>query len=315
MKRNIYTLTLSPAFDYVLKFNNFEKNKTNRALFRDMYAAGKGVHVSMLLKNLNQESEAIIFTSGNLEEYFLNDLTKNNVKFKNFKSEEEIRINLKLIDHEQTESNVISPKISQEEIDRLKQYLSDNLKEDDLVVISGSSPEGLGKNVYFEIGQIVTDKSAHLVVDAFGPLLTNTFKAKPFLIKPNLEELELTSQRKLTSLAEIIEAGQEIINQGVENVLVSLGKDGAMLITKEKTYIGSIPKTNLELVNAAGAGDSLLAGFIKTYFDTHDFEQALKFGIISGSATAYSNRIASLEMINNLLKFSQTIEMKVINNE
>jgi 1-phosphofructokinase len=244
MKQKIYTITLAPAFDYVLKFNSFEKNKTNRPFSRDLYAAGKGVHVSMMLNNFQQKSEAIIFTSGNLKSYFLKDLTKNKVNFKNFNSVEEIRINLKLLDVDQTESSVLSPKIEFEEISHLKKYLKKKLKKDDLVIIAGSSPKNLGEKIYFEIGKIVQQKAAYLIVDAFGPLLSNTFKAQPFLIKPNLEELELTSQKKLTSLEEIIAVGKEILNQGVKNILLSLGKDGAMLMNREKTYLCSIPKTN-----------------------------------------------------------------------
>ncbi|WP_338969356.1 1-phosphofructokinase family hexose kinase [Spiroplasma endosymbiont of Labia minor] len=312
MTKKIYVLTLSPALDYILKFDDFKKGKTNRPITTDIYAAGKGIHVSMMLNVLNQDNESIIFINGLMESFFLNDLNKSKINYKKFNSAQNIRINLKIIDDSQTEASAKAPAIISTEIDKLKWYLDEVLTKNDVLIISGSSPDNLGNYIYKELGAIANKNTALLVIDSFGVLLLNSLTEKPFLIKPNLEELETTLNVKINNDEDLISAANKLIQLGTQNVLVSKGNKGAILITKDKVFSASIPKTIFKLNNAAGAGDSMLAGFIQKFIETNDFEKSFKTSILCGSATAYSERIADAKMIEMINKFENTINIKII---
>lgn len=314
MQRNIYIITLAPAIDYILWFDNFQKTKTNRPFATDKYAAGKGIHISMLLNSLDQMNESIIFTKGCFENFFLKDLEKNKINFKNFNATQDIRINLKIIDNDQTESSAKAPEIDYSEINKMKNYLLNKMTEKDILILTGSVPTTLGDNIYQELGQIAQEKRCLLIIDAFGPLLINGLTNEPFLIKPNVEELAQTTNMQIKNKKDIIKASNIMLKLGAKNVLVSNGNKGAILINKEKIYFANIPKTNFKLNNAAGSGDSMLAGFVKSYLEENDFTKALKWAVLSGSATAFSRRIADKAMMKKMVQYLDTINIKIINN-
>ncbi|WP_051350855.1 1-phosphofructokinase family hexose kinase [[Acholeplasma] multilocale] len=300
MQPKIYVISLSPAVDYILKFDDLVKNKTNRPFETEMYPAGKGIHVSMILNSLDMKSESIVFTHGAFEEYFYKSLDDINVEYKKFKAEGNIRFNLKLIDSQQTECSATSPKIESGELNKLKEYLLQNLSEGDYLITTGSIPSGVDHRIYAELAEIANLKSAKVVVDSFGDSLEYALDKKPFLIKPNVDELSMTTKRNLVSDEDIAEAAQELLDRGVQNILISMGHDGAMLINRDIRIKCQIGNWNKKLVNAAGAGDSMLGGFVSEYIRTGDYMSSLKMGIICGSATAYSDKIATSELIEEL---------------
>ncbi|WP_342269315.1 1-phosphofructokinase family hexose kinase [Spiroplasma endosymbiont of Aspidapion aeneum] len=313
MSKKVYTVSLSPAIDYIIKVDNLVKGKTNRPFETDIYPAGKGIHVSMMLNNLGIKNKAIIFSSGEFENFFYSGLKKINVNYKKFEAVSNIRINVKLIDKDQTEFSAQTSQIKPRQLNLMKEYFGKELVEGDIVVFSGSIPKNTSETIYGELVELVTKKQCLSVVDSFGVPLLKAIDQKPFLIKPNIEELSLTYNKKLGNFNDLRDLILKIICTGVENVLVSMGKDGAALFTKERIYKCSIPTVGLELVNAAGAGDSMVAGFIYKYLETNNPLESLKFSIITGCATAFSNRIADIEMINEILKYEKTINVESLN--
>ncbi|QEH61481.1 1-phosphofructokinase [Spiroplasma chinense] len=300
MKNKIYIISLSPSLDYIVKFDNLKIGETNRPIETEIYAAGKGIHMSMLLNNIGVDNESIVFTNGEFESFFYNDLDKIGIKYKKFPSEGDIRINLKLIDDNQTECSAKSPMILEENIERLFNYLEKNVNPNDYVIAAGSVPQGVDSDIYARIVNKVNNLKAFCVIDAFGEALNNAIKERPFLIKPNKTELELTTGIKINSETDLIKAAEKLLHEGVKNVLISMGEEGAVFInetTKVKCEIGS---WNKKLVNAAGAGDSMMAGFVAKWIETNDIEASLKNGIICGSATAFSNKIATHNLIKEL---------------
>ncbi|AOG60446.1 1-phosphofructokinase [Spiroplasma helicoides] len=310
MANNIYVISLSPAIDYILKFDDFIKDKTNRPYYTEMYAAGKGIHISMLLNNLGLKNESIIFSNGSFEEYFYKDLDSLNINYKKFKANGDIRINLKLIDSNQTECSVKSPSIDDQEIEKMFEYLEKNVQKNDYIIATGSIPKGVDENIYSKIAKLAQKLEAYCVVDAFGKALLDSLNHKPFLIKPNKDELSLTFNKPINTQEDAIGAAKKLIELGAQNVIVSMGSEGAILINKDKIIKSSIGKWNKSLVNAAGAGDSMLGGFIYNYIKTQKLEDSLKMGITCGSATAFSNKIASKELIDELLLNIDTIKIE-----
>ncbi|AXK51715.1 1-phosphofructokinase family hexose kinase [Spiroplasma alleghenense] len=302
MNNNIYVVSLSPAFDYILKFDDLVRGKTNRPRETELYPAGKGIHVSMLLNSLRVPNESLIFSNGKLEPFFYSGLDSIKIKYKKFNSEGDIRINVKLIDKDQTECSATAPTIKNSELEIFKDYLRNNIKPNDFVVVTGSVPAGVDAKIYSEIVQITNSLSAHCLVDAFGDSLNLAVKEKPFLIKPNSEELSLTTGIKITSQDDLIKAAKILLSKGVKNILISQGEEGAIFINNDIALKCNIGNWNKKLVNAAGAGDSMLAGFLSEYIKTKDYAQALKMGIVCGSATAYCNKIADSDLIDELLK-------------
>ncbi|AKX34260.1 1-phosphofructokinase [Spiroplasma litorale] len=312
MKNNIYVISLSPAIDYILKFDDFLLNKTNRPYYTEMYPAGKGIHISMILNNLGFANESLIFSSGKFEEYFYKYLDIESIKYKKFNSKGDIRINIKIIDSQQTECSVLSPEIDANEIEKLFKYLRNNAKTNDYIIATGSIPNNVGNDIYSKIAVLSNEIGCKFVIDSYGTSLLEAVNKKPFLIKPNKDELSLTLNKKIESDEDIIEAGNTLLNKGVENILVSLGSEGAIFMNKNNVYKASIGKWNHNLVNAAGAGDSMLAGFISKYIEKNNFKESLIMGIVCGSATAFSNKIASKDLIDNLLENVSSIKLDIL---
>ncbi|UZK64575.1 1-phosphofructokinase family hexose kinase [Mycoplasma mycoides subsp. capri] len=313
MHNKIYIVSLSPSIDYILKFENFLKNKTNRPKNQYMYAAGKAIHISMLLNRLNIDNELLVFTNGSFETFFYNNLKKEQIRYKKFKSNGDIRINLKIIDNEQTESSSYAPEINISELNKLKKYLNNILQQDDVLILTGSLPINADTNIYAELVELANLKRAYSVVDTFKEPLLKAVEQQPFLIKPNKDELEATFNKELQNDSDIINQSKILLQKGCKNVLVSLGSDGAILVTSTKIYKASLPKWNYKVDNVAGAGDSMIAGFITKYLQTNDYIKALKFSLICGSATAFSYKIASKEFIDELSNYVDKIEVNEIN--
>lgn len=296
----IYTVTFNPALDYVIKVDNFTLGAINRTKREDIYYGGKGLNVSTVLTNLGYESIALGFIAG-----FTGDVIEKGAKSLGFctdfiKVREGLsRINVKLKSDEETEINGQGPKTTKEDIDKLFTKL-EKLKEKDILILSGSIPNTLDEDIYEKIMERVQEKNIQIVVDATKDLLLNVLKYRPFLIKPNNYELGEMFNVILNNDDDIISYAKKLQEKGARNVLISMAGDGALLITENgEVFKSEVPKG--EVKNSVGAGDSMVAGFIAGYLTSNNYEEALKMGTAAGSASAFSEGLATKEKVMSLL--------------
>lgn len=292
----IYTITLNPALDYDIYVDNFKTNELNLSKKNKFRVGGKGINVSIMLKNLGIDSIALGFIGGFTGDYILSELNRLNISNDLIKINDVTRINIKLNDNnKETEIAGISPKIDEKSLDKLYEKIK-LLNSNDLLILSGSINKNLDICLYKEISK---NTKAKVILDTRGEnLLDNIYNN--LLIKPNIKELEIMFGKKIESEDELFNLCKLLFNKGVENIIVSLGGDGAYLVTKDSMYKASVPKG--EVINTIGAGDSMVAGFIYSYVNNMNLEETLKMSISCGSATAYSYEIGKKEMVFNLYK-------------
>ena len=297
----IYTITFNPALDYISQVENFEIGKINRTKMEKILPGGKGLNVSTVLKNLGIESTALGFIAGFTGDELKTRIENRGIKTDFIKVEKGItRINVKISSKEETALNGNGPEITEKDIDRLLEKIKE-IKKEDIVILAGNIPRCINNDIYEIIFKTLEKNNVTFVVDATKELLMNVLKYKPFLIKPNKEELEETFKEKIETEEEIIVHAKKLQQMGAQNVLISLGGDGAILVTKdEKEYYLKAPKG--KVLNTVGAGDSMVAGFIAGYVKNGDFEYAFKMGIATGSASSFSMNLATAEEVANLLK-------------
>ena len=297
----IYTVTLNPSIDYVIKMDHLNTGHVNRVNSENVYPGGKGINVSRILKTLGKDNVATGFISGFTGDFIEKSLHDLKVSSDFIKLENGFtRINVKVKSDEETEINGQGPHISDEKLQELFDKLA-RLNKGDILVLAGSIPSTLDESLYEKIMVKVKEIGIKVVVDATKNLLLNVLKFNPFLIKPNNHELEEIFDVKLHNMDDIATYAKKLQDMGARNVLVSMGKDGALLLTEdEDIYVSSAPKGNV--INSVGAGDSMVAGFICGYVNTNSYEEALKLGAASGSATAFSSDLAEREFIYELLK-------------
>lgn len=297
----IYTVTFNPSLDYIVSVKDFKTGKINRVCDEIIYPGGKGINVSIVLKNLGIENTALGFIAG-----FTGKEIEHTLKewgcFTDFIPIEQgmSRINIKLRSNEESEINGQGPSISQRELTCLYEKL-DILKEGDILVLAGSIPTSMPDSVYEDIMKYLQGKKIKIVVDATKDLLVNVLKYHPFLIKPNNHELEEIFHEKINGKEDIKRMAVKLKELGAENVLVSMAGDGAILLSEDGKYYESLaPKGRL--VNSVGAGDSMVAGFLAGYLDDFNFEKAFYMGIATGSASAFSEKLATQKEVIKLLE-------------
>ena len=296
----IYTVTLNPSIDHVIEMNELQEGIVNKVNIENFYAGGKGINVSKILKEHGVENIALGFISGFTGEFIKNNLEQCGIKndFINVLNGYS-RINMKIKTNEnETEINGLGPSISSSNIKDLFNQL-EKLSSNDILVLAGSIPPSLSDNFYEEIMKQLSTKNVKIIVDARNNLLLNVLKYRPFLIKPNHHEISEIFKKEIKTIDELIFHGNKLKEMGAQNVLISMGGDGAILITESnEIYRSNIPKGTLK--NSVGSGDSMVGGFITGYLKTNDYKEALKLGAASGSATAYSNDLAKISFINEL---------------
>ena len=304
----IYTVTLNPSIDYVVETDKLKIGEVNRANKEELYPGGKGINVSLMLNELQAENTALGFLGGFIGEYIENTLASKGVNTEFIKLEEGFsRINLKIKNEVETEINGKGPHISEEKLQLLYKKI-EKLKDEDILVLCGSIPKSLSNTLYQDIISMAAKKNVKVIVDATSNLLLNTLKYNPFLIKPNIHELEEIFEIKIDSIDDTIFYATKLKDMGAKNVLISMGKDGALLIdSKGKIYLSNAPYG--DVVNTVGSGDSMVAGFISGYLKTKDYKEALKLGASCGSATAFSSGIGEKKLIDTL---KNEIEIKEI---
>lgn len=297
----IYTVTFNPSLDYIVKVDNFTVGMVNRSEEETIFPGGKGINVSIVLNNLGIKSEVLGFIAGFTGEEIKNKVeemgcTTNLIKLKDGLS----RINVKLKGKVESEINGGGPNIDEKSLNNLFEKLGE-LEKGDILVLAGSIPRSLPEDIYEKIMEKLQDKDIKIVVDATNDLLVNVLKYKPFLIKPNNHELGEIFNVVLKTDEEIIEYARKLQEKGAQNVLISMAGDGAILIDSNgKSYKSGVPKGKVK--NSVGAGDSMVAGFIAGYLNTNNLYNAFKMGIATGSASAFSEKLANKEEVMKLLK-------------
>lgn len=297
----IYTITFNPSLDYIVSVPDFKLGATNRTSSELIYPGGKGINVSIVLKNFGIDSVALMFAAG-----FTGEEIKRLLSIKGIKTDiidvasGSSRINVKLRGVKETEINGAGPEYSKPDIDKLYEKL-DSLVSGDYLILAGSIPPSLPSGIYEDILSRLDGKGIRFIVDASGELLTKVLKYRPFLIKPNRDELEGIFDCSIKDNEEVAHYAKKLQEMGAENVLVSLAGDGALLISSEGDVFESLPPEG-KVVNSVGAGDSMVAGFLAGYQDSGRYEDAFYLGLCTGSASAYSEDFATPNEVKALLR-------------
>ncbi len=297
----IYTITFNPSLDYTISVRGFETGKINRTVHESIFAGGKGINVSMVLRNLGTDSTALGFIAGFTGKEIERRLKEQGIQTDLIEAEEGYsRINVKMKDGKtETEINGAGPVIKEAQIHALYEKL-DRLTNKDLLVISGSVPSCLPDDMYERILERLVGKDIPVVVDAAGGLLKKVLPYHPFLVKPNNHELGDIYGVNLKTRKEVIPYAEKMRAQGAQNVLVSMAGEGAVLAAEDgKIYECAAPKGVVR--NSIGAGDSMVAGFIEAYLRTgKDYEESLIWGSCTGSASAFSLGLTTKEQAEEL---------------
>lgn len=297
----IYTVTFNPSLDYIVTVDDFTLGKVNRTKKEIVYPGGKGINVSMVLENLGHKSCALGFMAGFTGEEIARSLKEKGISSDFIHVKRGMsRINVKLRSNEESEINGQGPEIEDGDIQKLYEKL-DALEAGDVLVLAGSIPDVMPSDSYQRIMERLEGKGISIVVDATKDLLVNVLQHHPFLIKPNNHELGEIFGVTLQDTESILLYAQKLQEMGARNVLVSRAKDGAVLLTEEGTCYESLPPEG-KVVNSVGAGDSMVAGFLAGYKETGDYESAFYMGLCCGSASAFSEELATRDEVTTLLK-------------
>lgn len=290
----IYTVTLNPSIDYIVRLDAVEVGQVNRMESDDKYAGGKGINVSRILKRLAIENTATGFIGGFTGRFITEELEKEGISTAFVPVSQDTRINVKIKADQETEINGAGPVISEQELAALKDQLA-HLTADDVVVFAGSAPSNLGNQVYKELLPIAKEAGAAIVCDFEGQTLLDSLGYQPLLVKPNNHELEAIFDVTLKTLDDIETYARKILEMGAQNALISMAGDGALLVTENAAYFAKPIKGQVK--NSVGAGDSMVAGFTGELVKSGDALEALKWGVACGTATTFSDDLANIDFI------------------
>lgn len=300
----IYTLTFNPSLDYIVTVPQFTCGVVNRVSKEILYPGGKGINVSMVLKNLGYESTALGFLAEFTGDKLRSLLEEKGIQAEFINVEKGMtRINVKLRSEQETEINGQGPAIGETDIGQLYKKL-DALKDGDILVMAGSIPDVMPQTIYMDIMRHLQSKNLRIVVDATKDLLVNVLQYHPFLIKPNNHELGEIFHVEITDKEEVIEYARKLQEMGARNVLVSMAGDGAVLVADDgSVYQADAPKG--KVVNSVGAGDSMVAGFLAGFLGEGNYRKAFAMGLCTGSASAFSEELATKDEVLRLLEQNQ----------
>ena len=308
----IYTVTFNPSLDYIVGVDEFKTGKVNRTAEELILPGGKGINVSIVLQNLGMESIPLGFAGGFTGEEIRRLLKEQKVEEQFVRVKKGIsRINVKLRSlenmpdgektvSEESEINGMGPEISGEELETFYRQL-DTLQKGDILVLAGSIPTVLPPTIYRDIMKRLQKRKVMIVVDATKDLLVNVLEYHPFLIKPNNYELGEIFGVTLQTKEDVVLYAKKLQEMGAGNVLVSMAGDGAVLVAEDgSVYRAEAPEGRVR--NSVGAGDSMVAGFLYGYLNSGTYEDAFYYGICSGSASAFSENLATRKEVEKLLK-------------
>lgn len=295
----IYTVTFNPSIDYIVSVEDLKLGYVNRTSAELMFPGGKGINVSMVLSNLGIENTALGFLAGFTGDSVQNMLEANGVNADFIKVKEgTTRINVKIRAQQESEINGMGPAIGEQDIKALYEKLH-KLQDGDILVLAGSIPTVMPETMYSDIMEYLKGKDIKIVVDATKDLLLNVLKYKPFFVKPNNHELGEIYGVELKTRDDVVPYAKKMQEQGARNVLVSMAGEGAVLVAEDgEVYKSRCPKGKVR--NSVGAGDSMVAGFIAGFLKTGDYKEALRSGLLTGSASAFSDNLATLEEVEKL---------------
>ena len=293
----IYTVTLNPSIDYIVRLDKVLIGSVNRMDSDDKFAGGKGINVSRVLKRLGIENTATGFIGGFTGKFITDTLEEEGISSHFVEVEQDTRINVKIKADAETEINGPGPEISSQKLEELEKFLS-SLTSEDTVVFAGSSPKNLGNIVYKELIGLTRKTGAQVVCDFEGQTLLDSLEFEPLLVKPNNHELGDIFGVRLESLDQIESYARQILAKGAQHVIISMAGDGALLVTQEGTYFAKPIKGNVK--NSVGAGDSMVAGFTGEFVRSGDVIQAFKWGVACGTATTFSADLATAAYIKEI---------------
>ncbi|ACJ33843.1 Fructose-1-phosphate kinase [Anoxybacillus flavithermus WK1] len=303
----IYTCTLNPSVDYVVEAQQIELGKLNRATKTSYFPGGKGINVSRVLKRLHIHNIALGFIGGFTGQFIADELKREHILTDFITVRGQTRLNIKLKGERETEINGEGPVISDEHkealIDKIKQ-----LKKGDILVLAGSLPPSIDDTFYVMMMEEAKKRKVAVVVDTSGSALKQAIAYEPFLLKPNQMELGELFGVSIHSRDQIIEYGKKLIDNGVQHVIVSLAGDGAILFHKDVILIAQAPKGMVK--NSVGAGDSMVAGFLAAYVNEAPLEEAFRYSVAAGSATAFSEDLCTEDEVYRLLEQVTIIRME-----
>ncbi|TGX96410.1 1-phosphofructokinase [Hominisplanchenecus murintestinalis] len=295
----IYTVTFNPSLDYIVSVEDFKLGITNRTSSELMLPGGKGINVSTVLGNLGIENTALGFAAGFTGEEIIRQVEHMGIRSDFIMVPDGIsRINLKLKSIDGTEINGCGPEISEAAVAELMEKL-EVLGEEDVLVLAGSIPSSMPDDIYRRILKRLQGRGVTAVVDATKDLLLNVLEYRPFLVKPNNHELGEIFQVELWDRKSVVSYARKLQEMGAQNVLVSMAGEGAVLAAQNGT-VYETPAPEGTLVNGVGAGDSMVAGFLAGWMEKQDFRHAFYMGVSAGSASAFSERLATREEIKHI---------------
>ncbi|RSI00852.1 1-phosphofructokinase [Streptococcus sanguinis] len=293
----IYTVTLNPSIDYIVRLDKVLIGSVNRMDSDDKFAGGKGINVSRVLKRLGIENTATGFIGGFTGKFITDILEEEGISSHFVEVEQDTRINVKIKADAETEINGPGPEISSQKLEELEKFLS-SLTSGDTVVFAGSSPKNLGNVVYKKLIGLTRKTGAQVVCDFEGQTLLDSLEFEPLLVKPNNHELGDIFGVKLESLDQIESYARQILDKGAQHVIISMAGDGALLVTRDGAYFAKPIKGNVK--NSVGAGDSMVAGFTGEFVRSGDLIQAFKWGVACGTATTFSDDLATADYIKEI---------------
>ncbi|MGI6108803.1 MAG: 1-phosphofructokinase [Eubacteriaceae bacterium] len=297
----IYTVTFNPSLDYIADVEDFKLGLTNRTSKEALYPGGKGINVSMVLKNLGLDSSALGFIAGFTGSEIQRKLEERKINTDFIQLDEGYsRINVKLRAAEETEINGIGPDIGTEALQALYKQL-DTLSEGDYLVLAGSIPNSMPADTYEQIAAHLDGRGIRIAVDATKDLLMNVLRYHPFVIKPNNHELAEMFGVTLTGNAMIAEYAKRLREMGAQNVIISMAGDGAIFVPENGEPV-FLPAPKGQVVNSVGAGDSMVAGFVAGNASGLTREASFRLGVATGSASAFSELLATKEDVDRLLE-------------
>lgn len=290
----IYTVTLNPSIDFIVRLDTLEIGAVNRMESDDKFAGGKGINVSRILQRLGYDSTATGFMGGFTGRFVTEGLAAEGIKTKFVQVDQDTRINVKIKADHETEINGTGPIITDKQLAELEELLS-QVTPEDVVVFAGSAPSNLGNQVYNRLIPLVKNAGAQVVCDFEGQTLLDSLAYQPLLVKPNNHELAAIFGVELNGIDDVERYARQILAKGAQNVIVSMAGDGALLVTPEAAYFAKPIRGQVK--NSVGAGDSMVAGFTGEFVASGNPLEALKWGVACGTATAFSDDLASIDFI------------------
>ncbi|MDN7246966.1 1-phosphofructokinase [Planococcus shenhongbingii] len=294
----IYTCTITPSIDYTTYLPKFKTGKLNRTNDVHYYPGGKGINVSRVLSRLGTPNQALGFAGGFTGHYIEEFLQTEGVATDFIQTEEITRINVKIKSDEETELNGPGPALNEGQLSELAEKVR-AMEKGDWFVLAGSLPDSIPISYFMELADICRNREIRFVLDTSGPALKELVKAKPFLIKPNEHELGELFDIEISGKQQALSYASKLIESGLGHVIVSMGGEGALLVTKDEAVSAKAPKG--QVVNTVGSGDSLVSGFIASYANGFDAIKAFRYGVACGSATAFRSDLCEKQDAEALL--------------